>query len=247
MNAFITLGDRTLGAPDLLALITQYQMLPQLLKEYVMDGATQGIELTPEEQTAALEQFFSQPQFKDEAQRQAWLNYYHMSAEQLSAVALRQVKVEKFKHLTWNAYIETDFLKNKAQLDRFICAILRTKNAELAQELYFRLKEGEQTFADLAPNYSEGPEAKTGGLIGPVVASTMHPKLLQILSSSQPGQLCPPQRLEEWFVIVRLEQYLPAQLDEAIRRQLLERRFQEWLEQQLQTITLSASANPHSS
>lgn len=243
MNAFITLGDRTLGTSELLALMTQYQMLPQFLKEHAIDGATQGIVLTPEEEALALEQFLAQPQFKDEAQRQAWLNYYHMSAEQLTAIALRQLKLEKFKHLTWDTHIETDFLKGKAQLDRFICSILRTKNAELAQELYFRLKEGEQNFADLAPHYSEGPEAQTGGLIGPVVASTMHPKLLQILSTSQPGKLCPPQRLEEWFVIVRLEQYLPAQLDDTIRRQLLERRFQEWLEQQIQTIKLSTSAD----
>jgi parvulin-like peptidyl-prolyl isomerase len=243
VNAFITLGDRKLGAPELLGLVTQYQMLPQLLKEQLIDQATQGIALTPEEETLALEQFYAQQQFKDEAQRQAWLNYYRMSADQISAQALRQRKLEKFKHLTWDTGIETDFLKTKSQLDRFICSILRTKNAELAQELYFRLKEGEQTFADLAPHYSEGSEAQTGGLIGPVTAAMMHPKLLQILSGSQPGQLCPPQRLEEWFVIVRLEQYLPAQLDETIRRQLLERRFQEWLEQQLQNIKLSASAD----
>ncbi len=243
MNPYITLGDRTLGAPDLLALITQYQMLPQLLKEQVIGQATQDIRLNPEEEAAALEQFYAQPQFKEEAQRQAWLNYYRMSADQLSAQALRQLKLEKFKHLTWDGHLEADFLKSKAQMDRFICSILRTKNAELSQELYFRLKEGEQTFADLAPQYSEGPEAQTNGLIGPVVASTMHPKLMQILSTSQPGQLCPPQRLEEWFVIVRLEQYLPAQLDDTIRRQLLERRFQEWLEQQIQTIQLSTSAD----
>jgi parvulin-like peptidyl-prolyl isomerase len=243
VNSFITLGDRTLGASELLALLTQYQMLPQFLKEHLVDQATQGISLTPEEEALALEQFFAQPQFKDEAQRQAWLNYYRMSAEQLSAQALRQCKLEKFKHLTWDANLEADFLKSKAQLDRFICSILRTKNAELAQELYFRLKEGEQNFADLAPQYSEGPEAQTGGLIGPVVASTMHPKLMQILSTSQPGKLCPPQRLEEWFVIVRLEQYLPAQLDDTIRRQLLERRFQEWLEQQIQAIKFSTLAD----
>jgi parvulin-like peptidyl-prolyl isomerase len=243
VNSFITLGDRTLESSEFLALLTQYQMLPQFLKEHLVDQATQGISLTPEEEGLALEQFFAQPQFKDEAQRQAWLSYYRMSVEQLSAQALRQCKLEKFKHLTWNGNLETDFLKSKAQMDRFICSILRTKNAELAQELYFRLKEGEQNFADLAPQYSEGPEAQTGGLIGPVVASTMHPKLMQILSTSQPGQLCPPQRLEEWFVIVRLEQYLPAQLDDTIRRQLLERRFQEWLEQQVQTIKLSTSAD----
>jgi parvulin-like peptidyl-prolyl isomerase len=237
------LSDRPLGATELLSLMSQYQMLPQFLKEQSIDRATQSISLTLEEEAFALEQFLAQQKVKDEAQRQAWLNYHRMSEAQLSAQAIRKFKLEKFKHMTWDACVEADFLKYKFNLDRFICSILRTKDAELAQELYFRLKEGEQTFADLAPQYSEGAEAQTSGLVGPIAGSTLHPKLLQVLSNSQPGQLCPPQRLEEWFIIVRLEQYLPAQLDETIRQQILERRFQEWLEQQLQTVNVSIPAD----
>jgi parvulin-like peptidyl-prolyl isomerase len=242
VNSFITLGDRHLDASELLSLLTQHQMLPQFLKELLIEQATQDIALTSAEEALALEQFYARQQIKDEAQANAWLRYHRMSAEQLSAQAMRRVKLEKFKQITWNAYVETDFLKYKSQLDQFTCSMIRTKDAELAQELYFRIKEGEQTFADLAPQYSQGPEAQSSGLVGPVAASNMHPKLLQILSSSKPGQLCPPQQLEEWFIIVRLEQYLPAQLDEAIRQQILDRRFQEWLEQQLQAVKLSTPA-----
>ena len=217
-------------------------MLPQFLKELLVAQATQDIALTSAEEALALEQFYARQQIKDENQANAWLRYHRMSAQQLAAQAMRRIKLEKFKQMTWNAYVETDFLKYKSQLDQFTCSMIRTKDAELAQELYFRLKEGEQTFADLAPQYSQGAEAERGGLVGPVAASNMHPKLLQILSSSKPGQLWSPQPLEDWFVIVRLEQYLPAQLDEAIRQQILERRFQEWLEQQLQAVKLSTPA-----
>ncbi len=242
MNSFITLGDRHLDASELLSLLTQHQMLPQFLKELLIAQATQDIALTAAEEALALEQFYARQNIKDEAQASAWLNYHRMSAQHLSAKAMGRVKLEKFKQMTWNAYVEADFLKYKSQLDQFTCSILRTKDAELAQELYFRIKEGEQTFADLAPQYSQGAEAQNGGLVGPVAASNMHPKLLQILSSSKPGQLWSPQPLEEWFVIVRLEQYFPAQLDEAIRQQIIERRFQEWLEQQLQAVKLSTPA-----
>jgi parvulin-like peptidyl-prolyl isomerase len=239
VNAFITVDNRHFDATELLTLLTQCQMLPQFLKELLIVQATQDITLTLEEEALAVEQFKVHQHIKDESQCQAWLRYHRMTADQLFLQAVRRRKLEKFKQMTWASCVETDFLKYKAQLDQFTCSILRTKDGELAQELYFRLKEGEQTFADLAPQYSQGTEAQSSGLIGPVTASSMHPKLLQILSSSKPGQLWPPQRLEEWFVIVRLEQYLPAQLDDAIRQQILERRFQEWLEQQLQTVQLS--------
>ncbi len=243
VNPAVILGDRPLEVSELLALLTQYQMLPQFLKERLIDQATQDIALTAEEETLALEQFFAQQQIKDEGQREAWLKYHRMSPAQLSAQALRRFKLEKFKHLTWDGCIEADFLSLKPQMDRFICSIIRTRNVELAQELYFRLKEGEQTFASLAPEYSEGPEAQTSGIIGPVSASGLHPRLVQILSHSKPGQLWPPQRLEEWCIIVKLDQYLPAQLDEAVRQQLLQRRFQEWLEQQLQKVQPSIAGD----
>ncbi|WP_404787045.1 peptidylprolyl isomerase [Altericista sp. CCNU0014] len=244
MNPSVVLGDRPLESAELLALLTQYQMLPQLLKEQLIDRAIQDIVLTADEEGLALKQFYAQQHIEDQAQREAWLKYHRMSAERLSNQAFRRFKLEKFKHQTWDAAIEADFLKLKPQMDRFICSIIRTRNLELAQELYFRLKEGEQTFADLAPRYSEGPEAQTSGMIGPVPASGLHPKLVQVLSNGRPGQLWPPQRLEEWCIILKLEQYLPAHLDATTQQQLLQRRFQEWLEQQLETVQFSIPGDP---
>jgi parvulin-like peptidyl-prolyl isomerase len=103
----------------------------------------------------------------------------------------------------------------------------------MAQELYFRIQEGEQTLADLARQYSEGPEAQTGGLLGPVELSKPHPLMAQALSTNQPGQLLPPMRLEGWVVLLRLEQFLPCQLDEGMRQRLLNELFETWIAEQI--------------
>lgn len=107
----------------------------------------------------------------------------------------------------------------------------------LAQELYFRIQEGEQSFAELAREYSQGSEARTGGLLGPMTLSTPHPLIARILFASQPGQLSSPIRIEEWFVIVRLEKLIPAQLDASMRRRLLNELFESWLWKQLNQLT----------
>jgi parvulin-like peptidyl-prolyl isomerase len=105
---------------------------------------------------------------------------------------------------------------------------------EVAQELYFRIQAGEQSFAECARAYSTGPEAQTGGLLGPMELSQPHPTLATLLSTSQPGQLWPPIRLGEWLVIVRLEKLLPAQLDEPMRQQLLNAQFEAWVQEQIE-------------
>jgi parvulin-like peptidyl-prolyl isomerase len=86
-------------------------------------------------------------------------------------------------------------------------SLLRTRDLGLAQELYFRIHDDGIPFAELASVYAEGQEAETGGLIGPVELSVPNPQLAQLLAISQPGQLWPPKKIGDWFVVVRLEDF----------------------------------------
>lgn len=87
-------------------------------------------------------------------------------------------------------------------------------------------------------------EAQTGGLIGPVDLSSCHPTLVKMLSVSQPSQLWPPTRLGEWLVIVRLEKFIPAQLDNSMRQRLLTELFAAWLQEQLNQLSSVAVTVP---
>ncbi len=238
MEPILQIAEHTITSNELLPLLTKFQLLPQLIKELLIDQAISGISLSSEEAPLALEQFYQQHQLTDDQQRQAWLNHYRMTPDQLTQQAQRQMKLEKFKQNTWGRQLESEFIQNKDQFDQFIYSLIRTSNAEIAQELYFRLQDGEQSFSELAPEYSKGPEAQTGGLIGPVMASKLHPTLTRMLANSQPGHLWPPTRLGEWLVLVRLEKYIPAQLNDTLRRQLLNQRLEQWLKEQMQAVKI---------
>ena len=58
-----------------------------------------------------------------------------------------------------------------------------------------------------------------------------------MLTHSQPGQLWTPMQIGEWVVIVRLEKFIPAQLDETMRQQLLNELFAEELQHQLNQLS----------
>lgn len=231
--------DNTVQSAELIPLLGQYQLLPQLLKELITDQAIQEVPLSSEERVQAVEQFYHQYQIGDDTQREAWLKHYCMTLQQMAAQAQRQFKLQKFKLQTWNNQVESDFLQHKGQFDQYVYSLIRVASAEVAQELYFRLQGDEQAFSDLATQYSQGPEAQTGGLIGPVTATHMHPTLVQLLTNAQPGQVRPPIRLGEWFVIVRLQTFISAQLDAPLRQQLLEQRFNEWLQTQMESVAVS--------
>jgi parvulin-like peptidyl-prolyl isomerase len=234
MGFVIQVGEKQLTENDLYPLLAKYGMLPQLAREIIIDEAIADVICTPEEETNARNRFYQQHQLTDETRVQAWLKQSGMTPEQLEQLSVRELKLEKYKQATFANRLESYFLQSKGQLDRVVYSLIRTKDGGIAQELYFRVQEQESTFAELAKQYSQGAEAQTGGLVGPVELNVPHPKIAQMLSASKPGQLWPPAQVGEWFIILKLEKYISAQLDPPTQQRLLNDLFQKWLQEQIQ-------------
>jgi parvulin-like peptidyl-prolyl isomerase len=227
----LQVGTRTLTAEEVLPLAVRCGLLPVLCREILLDQAIAPIVCEPADLLRARQQFAKELETMDPVVRQQWCA--GLSPQQMDDLATRPCRIEAFKQQRWGHQLEAQFLQQKAQFDQVIYSLLRTTQAETAQELYFRIKAGEQSFADLARQFSEGPEAETGGLLGPVPLTQPHLTIAQRLHRSQPGQLLPPFRLENWTVILRLEKRVPAQLDAPTRRRLLDHLFETWIRDQL--------------
>lgn len=237
--AHLLIGNQIITSAKIPHLLAGFQMLPQLCRLLVIERAIAPFELTPSEKECVIEQFYQNNQLTTLEAREKALKHYSMSLEQLEAVAMRELKIEKLKQATWGTKLESYFLQCKSQLDKVIYSLIRISDTEVAQELYFRIKAGEQTFAECASVYSQGAEAQTQGMLGPVPISQPHPAIAQKLTISQAGQLWPPMRLDEWFVIVRLEKLIPAQLDDAMRSTLLNHLFETWLTEEMSKAQLT--------
>ncbi len=231
---FLQVGEQAIAPEKLVSLLIGYKMLPQFFREVLIDRAISKVSCTPEEIAIAQEQFAKKHQLNTETTLQAWLEGYGMTTEQLVALAVRELLIEKFSCATWESKLESYFLTHKSSLDKVVYSLLRTTKQEVATELYFRIESGEQTFAELAREYSQGAEAQTGGLLGPIELTQPHPTLAKMLSISQIGQLWSPIQLGEWFVILRLEKFIPAVLNDVMRQQLLNSLFEGWVQEQVQ-------------
>ena len=233
MTKVFRIDNQTITSKDLLPLLHKYRLLPHLAREVITDQAIAEIECSPEEQALARQKFLEQHQLKTDSHLSVWLQQQNMTEQQLEHQLERQLKLEKFKQATWGQKLEAYFLARKRQLDRVVYSLIRVREAGVAQELYFRLQEKESFFTEIAQHYSQGTEAQTGGVVGPVELGSLHPKIFQMLHSGQPGQLWSPIRVKNWWVIIRLEKFINAQLNESMRQRLLDEQFQNWLLKQL--------------
>jgi parvulin-like peptidyl-prolyl isomerase len=236
MNTILQIKDRTIAATEIIPLLDNYRMLPQFLREVIIDRAIVNIEYTPAEFTDVYQEFTQQYQLDSVAKLETWLNKMNITKAQLETRMIRKIKFDKFKQEQWGHQLESYFLERKLAFEKAVFSLIRVKSAGMARELYHRLQEGENSFAELAKLYSLGEEANNNGLVGLVKLIDLHHILAQMLHRSQPGQLLSPRQIEDHWVIVRLEKYLPARLDKVMRERLLNELCDRWLEKQLATI-----------
>lgn len=235
----LRIGDRILQSDELVPLLSKTNLLSRVIEEVIVEDAIADIELTPEEVQAAEAEFCQRNNISSPEEANAWAERQYGTSDLIRTTAIRDKKLAKFKAQTFGREVDSYFLQRKSRLDRVLYSLIRTTQVGLAQELYFRVHDDGQSFADLAKEYSEGQEAKTGGLIGPVELSVPHPALAGLLSVSKPGQVWPPKRIGEWYVVVRLEKFFPAQLDEPTQARLLDEMFQNWMREQVQNSPVS--------
>ena len=239
MTTTIQIQDHTITGEEIIPLLDNYRLLPQFLREVIIDLAIIDIEYTEAEFNHQYQEFIQQYQLDAAEKIQIWLNKMVMTKAQLDARIARKIKLDKFKQEQWGHQLESYFLERKLALEKAVFSLIRVKEEGIARELYHRLQEGENSFAELAKAYSLGKEANNNGLVGAVKLIDLHHILAQMLHRSQPGQLLSPKKIEDSWVIVRLEKYLPARLDKAMSERLLNELCDRWIEKQLTAIDSS--------
>jgi parvulin-like peptidyl-prolyl isomerase len=197
------------------------------LHNLILDRAIATIEYTQTEH----EQF--RRQLASDATYQIWLRQQGVTLEQFEAWVSRELRIRKFQQQRWGKRLTSYFLDRKRQLDRVICSLIYLRDKDMARELYFRIVEGEQSFAEVARVYSQRSDLQADGKLGPIELGKIEPDLAQMFYGSRIGQLWKPTVIEGWVVIAQLEQQLPVQLDESMRQYLLNELLEKWLQDQV--------------
>lgn len=202
-------------------------LFSQLLYGFILDQAIAAVEYTALDRERFCQQLDEQPLY------QVWLRQQGVTPDHFEVWMDRELRIRKFQQKQWGKTLYSYFLQRKYDLDRVIYSRIRLQDQNVAQELYFRLIEEEQSFTELAHLYSEELTAEPGGKVGPIALGKLHPHLAQRFYGARPGQLWAPMRIDKWIEIVRLEAFLPVQLDESMRQMLLNELLEHWLQDQL--------------
>lgn len=203
----------------------------QLLRSRLLEEASAGFDVEPDEIDNAWMSFCKRHRLDPGNPASVPPEFTGCPPMALKAVVEREVRIAKWKKALFEPGAEAHFDRRKPALDRVVYSLLRVKEAGLARELWFRINEGEASFADLAPKYASGNEVNTGGIVGPVAFGAMHPALAGVLKSARAGELLKPFAVAEWFLVARVDHHLPVEFDEGMKQQMIEELAAQWLDE----------------
>lgn len=236
MAICLRFGDIKLSPDQIMNALVCYQLLDSLLAQLWLDA-----EILP--QIALSEgEMFTALTGQDRAQQpddfKGWLSEQmqqrHISQSVLEWRVIRPLRIQKFKHFYFDPQLESEFLQRKAQFDRVEFSVIQTSNSQLAQELFFAIRDDGVEFSTIAQSLLSHQSENCPWRVGPVPLTEVPGLVAEAFCRGNEGKVYEPFLIGTQFWVVKLERYYSAQLTNAVRSQLRDLLFHEWLTAQMQ-------------
>ena len=210
-------------------LLDKHGLLRSLISAELSADLFKDIPISNEKKQLVFQEFCKNKNLLSKESLDDFLIENSLTIDKLTDALLNSLKKSIYANANFRSKAEQRFLERKEQLDSVIYSLIRVKDKFKAREIWIQINEKESEFNDMALKFSEGPEKMRQGIVGPVPLLQANPKVCETLRSLQPGELAQPIAVGEFYLIIRLEQYLPATLDEQTRRTMSTELFEKWL------------------
>ena len=244
-SSFLTINDEQIN----LYQVVKYLQVSGKLNQFISDVLRQYIlekEIETRDdidiKTALIEQaiidFRLKNQLTDPEQFQSWLKNNGSDYSTFYESVTFSFKLEKLKAVITEPKLPEYFIERKIYLDRVVLSRIMVNNRELAEELYTQIEEG-SNFEQLAKEYSLAEEKTFNGMMGPISRGSLPDILRAAVDAANFGELIGPIEIEGNFSLFRLENILPATLENTQLKQSLQNElFEKWLGEKIQNLTV---------
>ena len=214
---------------DGIVFLLENDLLKSYTREIILSDLIKNLSLNNDDKKKGLKAFMDINNLKNKEQIEEFRTTKGLGIQALEGRILKPIKIQILANNLFSIHANSRFEKRKDSLDLVVYSMLRTKQKELALELYLRIESNEVEFSTIASEYSQGEERITKGIIGPVPFSQGNPFLMNKLKSLRQGELIEPFALDGWWIVLRLENLISAKFSESIKLQMCIEMLEEYL------------------
>jgi parvulin-like peptidyl-prolyl isomerase len=212
-----------------------------ILRQYVIEKEVQtrpDLDISPALSEQAIVDFRLQNQLTDAQRFQEWLVSQGIDYPTFHKQVTFGFKEEKLKAKVTEPKLQEYFIERKLFLDRVVISRIIVAEQELAEEISSQIEEG-ASFEQLAREYSVTDDKIVNGMMGPLSRGSLPDVLRAAIDAVSPGDVVGPLELDGRWGLFRVEQFLPASLEQIQLRQALENElFEQWLAEKFQKLTV---------
>lgn len=227
----------TLPEPEMIRALASCELLDAYLQRLLLESLCDqvlGRELTPLEDPAeSLLQYGRRHGLDSMEAIDAWRDACGLDLARLEQLVAHESRLQQATETLWANGVASTFLQQRSSFDQVVLSIVRLDDPDLATELFFQLQEGSLSFAELVESYAQGQDRTNRGVIGPIRVQQLNPLLARAVRRYRPGVPIPPLDVNGRVHLMRIESLQPAQLEPALRQQLLVGLRSQWLGSQI--------------
>lgn len=244
-ETFITIDDQPISTGRVLKFLQANRKLDafigDIVRQFVIERELQAqtdLQVNPAVIEQAIVDFRLQNQLTDANSFQEWLANNGLTYEAFHNQAALSFRLKALKEQVTEPKLQEYFIERKVFLDRVVLSRIIVTDKELADELHSQLQEGTR-FEQLAREYSITDDKIMNGMVGPVSRGTMPDILRSAVDLAKPGDVVGPLGLENRWGLFRVEEVLPASLDNPqIKQSLQDELFEQWLAEKMQSLPI---------
>jgi parvulin-like peptidyl-prolyl isomerase len=193
-----------------------------------------GLVLTEGEVQQAGERQRSELRLERASDTLAWLADQQVTPQEWEQGIRDRLLREKLAAHLFSKEAEKRFIENRLSYDRVVLYQIIVATVELAQELFYRIEAGESSFFDVAYAFDIDPDRRRrSGFEGVIQRWELQPAIAPQVFNARVGELTGPISTNGGYHILWVREFLPAELTDALRAELLQSLFQEWLQAEL--------------
>lgn len=197
-------------------------------------AAARGIEVDPQEIQIEADRQRRERRLERAADTFAWLSDQQITAEEWEAGIRDRLLTQKLMESLFGNEVESYFAQNRLDFDQVLLYQIIVPYEQLANELFYQIEESEISFFEAAHLYDIDPNRRQYcGYEGKLYRWSLRPEIAAVVFAATPGQIIHPVQTEQGFHLLRVEEFISANLTPETRQEILQRLFREWLNGEL--------------
>lgn len=249
-TSLLSIDDQPISIPQAFTYLAAagklQEFVIEILRQYVISNEFQtkdDLEIDPFLIEQSLVNFRIEHQLTNPKIFAEWLEKNSPIYARFRNHTIYRLKLDKLKTLVTKPKLQEYFIERKIFLDQVVLSQIVVGDQELAEELKSQLLEGSATFDQLAREYSLAEDRIVNGMMGPLSRGRLSSALRALIDAASPGDVVGPLQIKERYCLFRVEQFLPATLDEKLQAQLQNEIFEQWLAEKAQKLSVQLQGN----